>query len=148
MTTPATVQQGAPRDVPRDHWAFPAVDTLFRDGLLKGYPDSTFKGTRPATRYEMAGMLSQVNGTLGQRLQTLAAQVKELQERSRTTLSPAEKADMEKRMAQIRTDIVDIRRQQDEVRELTSRMGSLRDQLGKIRQQLGDLREQKQKIGG
>lgn len=30
--------QSAPPDVPKDHWAFPAVDTLFREGLLKGYP--------------------------------------------------------------------------------------------------------------
>lgn len=28
----------APADVPRDHWAFPAVDALFKEGLLKGYP--------------------------------------------------------------------------------------------------------------
>ncbi len=30
--------QSAPADVPKDHWAFPAVDALFREGLLKGYP--------------------------------------------------------------------------------------------------------------
>ncbi len=28
----------APIDVPRDHWAFPAVNELFQEGLLKGYP--------------------------------------------------------------------------------------------------------------
>lgn len=28
----------APADVPKDHWAFPAVDALFKEGLLKGYP--------------------------------------------------------------------------------------------------------------
>lgn len=30
----------APSDVPKEHWAFPAVDVLFREGLLKGYPAS------------------------------------------------------------------------------------------------------------
>lgn len=30
--------QSAPPDVPKDHWVFPAVDALFREGLLKGYP--------------------------------------------------------------------------------------------------------------
>lgn len=30
--------QFAPVDVPKEHWAFPAVDALFREGLLKGYP--------------------------------------------------------------------------------------------------------------
>ena len=28
----------APADVPKDQWAFPAVDALFKEGLLKGYP--------------------------------------------------------------------------------------------------------------
>lgn len=30
--------RATPSDVPRDHWAFPAVDRMFREGLLKGYP--------------------------------------------------------------------------------------------------------------
>ena len=37
---PAT--QGAPggfRDVPPDHWAAKAVETLRREGIVKGYPD-------------------------------------------------------------------------------------------------------------
>lgn len=38
---PAT--QGTPggfRDVPPDHWAARAVETLRREGIVKGYPDS------------------------------------------------------------------------------------------------------------
>jgi hypothetical protein len=30
--------QFAPSDVPKNHWAYPAVDRLFQEGLLKGYP--------------------------------------------------------------------------------------------------------------
>lgn len=30
--------QFAPSDVPKDHWAFPAVNALFEEGLLRGYP--------------------------------------------------------------------------------------------------------------
>lgn len=40
--------QGAPSDVPKNHWAFPAVDTLFREGLLKGYP----AGKQPALKLD------------------------------------------------------------------------------------------------
>jgi hypothetical protein len=61
QTAPPGGQRGAPADVPRDHWAFPAVDALFRAGLLRGYPDGTFRGNRMVTRYEMAGMLHQLN---------------------------------------------------------------------------------------
>ncbi len=29
---------GAPKDVPRSHWAYEAVDELFKAGILHGYP--------------------------------------------------------------------------------------------------------------
>ena len=41
-------------DVPQGHWAYDAVAQLVRDGLIVGYPDGTFKGPRPMTRYEAA----------------------------------------------------------------------------------------------
>ena len=40
---PAPATQGTPggfRDVPPDHWAAKAVETLRHDGIVKGYPDS------------------------------------------------------------------------------------------------------------
>jgi hypothetical protein len=46
------------RDVPPDHWAAPAVKQLAEQGILKGYPDSTFRGDRPITRYELAVALA------------------------------------------------------------------------------------------
>jgi hypothetical protein len=41
-------------DVPLNSWAYDAVDQLAKDGIIKGYPDGTFKGNRPMTRYEAA----------------------------------------------------------------------------------------------
>lgn len=41
-------------DVPWDHWAYDAVATLAEKGIIVGYPDGYFKGTRPLTRYEFA----------------------------------------------------------------------------------------------
>ena len=45
-------------DVPRDHWAYDAVSQLAEDGIIEGYGDSTFKGNRNITRYEMAQMVA------------------------------------------------------------------------------------------
>jgi hypothetical protein len=42
------------RDVPPDHWAYKAVDTLRAKGILIGYPDTYFRGKRTLTRYEFA----------------------------------------------------------------------------------------------
>lgn len=44
-------------DVPLDHWAYDAVKTLTQDGVIEGYPDGTFKGDKPITRFEMAKMI-------------------------------------------------------------------------------------------
>ena len=45
-------------DVPADHWAYDAVAQLAADGVIDGYGDSTFKGDRNITRYEMAQMVA------------------------------------------------------------------------------------------
>ena len=47
-------QAGPLSDVPLNSWAYDAVDQLAKDGIIKGYPDGTFKGARPMTRYEAA----------------------------------------------------------------------------------------------
>lgn len=47
-------------DVPDDHWAYEALDYLQESGLVEGYPDGTFKGERPFTRYEMAMVIARI----------------------------------------------------------------------------------------
>lgn len=47
-------------DVPQGHWAADAVQKLTDAGLIQGYPDSTFKGDRPMTRYEYALIVSRL----------------------------------------------------------------------------------------
>ena len=47
-------------DVPANHWAYQAIASLAADGLIDGYPDGTFKGDRPLTRYEMAAIVARV----------------------------------------------------------------------------------------
>ncbi|MBV8151332.1 MAG: S-layer homology domain-containing protein [Candidatus Eremiobacteraeota bacterium] len=47
-------------DVPANHWAYQAIQSLAADGLVEGYPDGKFKGDRPMTRYEMAVLIARV----------------------------------------------------------------------------------------
>src|ERR1700682_5333816 len=47
-------------DVPANHWADQAIQSLAADGLVEGYPDGKFKGDRPLTRYEMAVLVARV----------------------------------------------------------------------------------------
>jgi len=46
--------QKAPPDLPKGHWAYDAVMYLLERGYLVGYPDGTFRGDQPLTRYELA----------------------------------------------------------------------------------------------
>lgn len=41
-------------DVPKDHWAYEAINSLAEKGYVDGFPDGTFKGNTPVSRYEMA----------------------------------------------------------------------------------------------
>lgn len=41
-------------DVPVNHWAYEAVNSLVSRGIVEGYPDGTFKGNQTQTRYEFA----------------------------------------------------------------------------------------------
>ena len=50
--------QDPTQDVPFDHWAYDAVQTLVDEGVIIGYPDGTFKGDRAMTRYEFAMALA------------------------------------------------------------------------------------------
>jgi len=68
FAVPARAQ--APQDVPRNHWAYAAVQDLAARGLIRGYPsNSDFFGTRSVTRYEMAAIVDRIL----QRLETVPA---------------------------------------------------------------------------
>jgi hypothetical protein len=54
----APLLQGAPSDVPTGHWAYRAVDELFKAGILHGYPDQRLEGDRSVTRAEMAAAIA------------------------------------------------------------------------------------------
>lgn len=49
-------------DLPEDHWAYGAVQELTRLGILTGYPDGRFDGTRATTRYELAVVAARLIG--------------------------------------------------------------------------------------
>ena len=55
------VAMGAFEDAPKaSHWAYDNFTLLYNAGLLKGYPDGTFKGERYATRYEMVELTARI----------------------------------------------------------------------------------------
>lgn len=67
------------KDVPKDHWAAESVQIVRADGVVKGYPDATFKGDRPVTRYELAvsleRMIAFIEESLGKEVESRKSKV-------------------------------------------------------------------------
>ena len=72
----ASWAEGQFKDVPKDHWAAEAVNKLADAGVLKGYPDGTFKGEKTVTRYELAAALSSMVQFIQQSRKPLTQDVK------------------------------------------------------------------------
>ncbi|MGA2394761.1 MAG: S-layer homology domain-containing protein [Candidatus Lustribacter sp.] len=53
----AQAQIDALKDIPPNSWAYQSIVQLVNDGIIVGYPDGTFKGNRPMTRYEAVVMV-------------------------------------------------------------------------------------------
>lgn len=54
MATTAFAANNPFSDLPADHWAYDSIVQLAAVGLIEGYPDGTFGGSRMLTRYEAA----------------------------------------------------------------------------------------------
>lgn len=49
------------KDLSSNHWAYKAIESLVEKyGVMSGYPDKTFKGSKNMTRYELAASLYKV----------------------------------------------------------------------------------------
>lgn len=97
-------------DVPMGHWAYDSITHLSARGVVAGYPDGTFKGDQPSTRYEIASVLAR----------TLAV----------VDMTKASKQDVE----MLKRLVVEFKSELDalgvKVSELDSRVAVLEDNLG------------------
>lgn len=62
----AVPPEALPVDVPADHWAAGAVSNSVSKGLIRGYPDGTFRGNEPLSRYEAAMLLDRLDTQAGE----------------------------------------------------------------------------------
>lgn len=72
-------------DVPAYHWAYDAVTQLAAYGLIQGFPDGTFKGDQPMTRYQMAMVVARL-------LVQLDSQIKSEIEAAKTSMKAEQPA--------------------------------------------------------
>lgn len=69
LTLAALVYAQSFSDVPVNHWAYEAVTTLSKLGIISGMPDGTFQGNNPMTRYQVAVALKKLMDYLTQQIE-------------------------------------------------------------------------------
>jgi len=58
LAVPAFAATNPFMDVPPNHWARDAISQLAANGIISGYPNGTYAGAQPTTRFEMASALA------------------------------------------------------------------------------------------
>lgn len=123
------------KDVDPTHWAYDAINEAVKRGLLEGYPDGTFQGKRPITRYEMAMILARIMKMIDQ-IQPGVTVTPEKKNGEKPPKKPkfaskAEFEDFKSRIEKLATEF------QDELQALGVRVGDLEDRVGKLEEQAG-----------
>ena len=58
VARPMAAQATPFSDVPSNHWAQDYIQALVADGIIQGYPNGKFDGSRDMSRYEMAAIIA------------------------------------------------------------------------------------------
>jgi hypothetical protein len=140
---PALAQDQFP-DVPENHWAYKELQKMKQEGLLVGYPDGLFRGSRPASRYELAVAIHAVWSNLKGQIDSLNSQLSDL--RAKMDQAPT-KADLDALRDSITAlqnqtkantdDIAALRKMVDEFSGELRRLGADVDQMKKDFAEMG-----------
>lgn len=142
-------------DTPANHWAYNALQRARSEGLLVGYPDGLYRGTRPASRYELAVAFHEIYTKIKSSLDYLDAATKAGQ-----NVNPNELDDLRQQIAAIKSalegmkgyadDIADLKRASDtfelELEQLGVDVEAMRTEIGKLGSRVGALEKKKPPI--
>jgi hypothetical protein len=92
-------------DLSANHWAYRAIRELMeRYGIMEGFPDATFKGNQPVTRYELAAALVKVMARMEQ-IEIQKSLGNTPFKGSTPAVSPADKAAVLKLQTEFKTEL-------------------------------------------
>lgn len=119
LSVAAAQQRPGLDDVPAGHWAADAVERIAEMGIITGFPDGTFRGNEPFTRYQAALVVDRLLNVL------------EEEEGARAALG-------EEDVAVLQNAIDELDRQVD---ELARRMATLEDERQQPAAQAGEVEQ-------
>jgi hypothetical protein len=132
----------APDDVPTDHWAYEAVRDLIAKGYLEGYPDGSFLGQRPLTRYEMAVLIKRI-------VDNITAKISEYRPKDTASAStPGEKPQTVTPSTQPNSYASDLEAVRKLVDEFKTELAVIGTRLDKFEQAVDDIHGRLENIEG
>ncbi|PKL78650.1 MAG: hypothetical protein CVV27_03045 [Candidatus Melainabacteria bacterium HGW-Melainabacteria-1] len=122
-------QQANFADMPAEHWAAKAVtDLVEKYGVMAGFPDQTFKGTRNISRYEAAAAFYKVMLQMSQ-VEDLTRRIGNVALEDLKTM----KALHEEFQQEIETLKKQQGEQSDKIKQLEESLAKLKEDLGSVR---------------
>ena len=99
-------------DVPPNSWAYQAIAQLYKDGIIQGYPDGSFRGDRPLSRFEVAAILSRAIAYIEKQLANPA---------TASGIKPQDMDDMRKLISDFSTDMPYLRSEMVSLKDANDR---------------------------
>ncbi|MEB3329179.1 MAG: S-layer homology domain-containing protein [Candidatus Sericytochromatia bacterium] len=131
-------------DVAPDHWAYKAIQQLTeRYGVMDGYPDGTFRGTRTVTRYELAAALTRVmqKVSVGQ-APAASASPQAAAAAPPASASPEDRATLEKLRVEFKQELTAlegrVKASEESLKGLQGKLGKMLTLKGRVDSVLGD----------
>jgi hypothetical protein len=115
-------------DVAAHHWAFEALAYLQDAGLVEGYPDGSFRGDRPFSRYEMAMVVARI-----------FTKLEDWQSATGTPASTPQAGDLDMQEVYARLDRL-AGEFRDELDALGARVTSVEDEQTRMRDEMNNIR--------
>jgi len=102
---PAFAQSDNFPDVPDNHWAYEALANLKKAGVLVGYPDLLYHGSRPASRYELAVAINAAYTKLKGVTDGLDGQIKAINDKLGNYASQSDLQNLKDALAALQNDV-------------------------------------------
>jgi hypothetical protein len=128
-------------DVPDNHWASKAVSDLYRLGILRGYPDGQFRGSRPVSRYELAQALGAFYRVQKDRLDGLSADLTRV---SGPQQNVEGLALIRTRLDALEMNVASFKPGPGDISDLRVQFGKMTEQLRKLQEDLRIMRNKRQ----
>jgi hypothetical protein len=134
----AAAQDAFP-DTPANHWAYKLLADAKHLGLLSGYPDGLYRGSRPVSRYEMAVAMHAVYRNLEERIDGLSDSLKSI-----NNVNPNDTSNLREQVSTLKSYIADLQAFGPDLDSLKEAVAAFQPELS----QLGvDVQDMKHSIG-